>query len=98
MTTLLDEPRKIEKSTNARVARTVVEAKDDAAPVAAAAPMTAAGSLKPAPRWQRLPIKRMLGAAALAGALIVGSTYGYSYWKWSGSHESTDNAFIDGPI
>ncbi len=57
------------------------------APEAAAQPST----------WRRL-FKRAAIAAVGAAALIGASTYGYSWYQFSATHESTDDAFIDAHV
>lgn len=50
----------------------------------------------PAPRKQL--VKRLAMLAVAAAALVGASTYGYSYYQFSATHESTDDAFIDAHV
>ncbi len=70
-------------------------------PVAAAiqpAPTPPAVAAVPFQTGRRFNVKRWLAFGILAAAAIGGAPYAKSYWDWSFSHVSTDNAFIDGDI
>ncbi|HVX83444.1 MAG TPA: HlyD family secretion protein [Phycisphaerae bacterium] len=61
-------------------------------------PAPAIAGAAPRASTRRRLIKRAATLAVAAAALIGASAYGYSWYQYSASHESTDDAFIDGHV
>jgi len=51
----------------------------------------------PAETPRKKPIKAILASVGIGGAIVAG-TFGYHYWQFASTHQSTDNATVTGNI
>ena len=64
-------------------------------PVVIDRPVTPDTQAPAAPR--KRPIKAILAGVGIGGAIVAGS-FGYHYWQFASTHQSTDNATVTGNI
>ena len=93
------EEKKESKPLQPLVQKSVAEAEPEPAPPEEPVPLASTVDEEQEPKQQTIPFyKRRVVLAIGLIVLLIGGTVGIRYWLYARSHESTDDAFIDGHI